>query len=63
MVKLILVTLVSTCLSASVPYETVDIDKLLADDKMVSEYLACLRAAGPCNPAEKDLEGKYTFCK
>ncbi|XP_044265873.1 ejaculatory bulb-specific protein 3-like [Tribolium madens] len=55
-INFILMSLIYTSLSASVPYETVNIDKLLADEKMVTEYMACLRGEGPCTPAEKDLE-------
>lgn len=40
-------------------YDTVDIDQILASDRLVNNYFNCLMERGPCTPEGTELRGDY----
>jgi Insect pheromone-binding family, A10/OS-D len=42
-------------------YDTVDIDGILASDRLVNNYFNCLMVRGPCTPEGTELRGEESF--
>lgn len=43
-------------------YDTVDIDNILASDRLVNNYFNCLMEKGPCTPEGTELRGEDFYC-
>lgn len=54
----LLVVFALTICDTRVPFESEDVDKILSDNKALTEYLNCLKNVGPCTPAQQDFVGK-----
>lgn len=40
-------------------YDNVDIDKILNNDRVLTNYIRCLMEEGPCTPEGRELKSMY----
>lgn len=45
-------------------YDNIDVDKILTNDRVLSNYIKCLMEEGPCTPEGRELKSELTgrFC-
>lgn len=41
---------------------TKNIDTILSNDRVITNYINCLLAKGPCTKEGRDLKSKYLLC-
>lgn len=42
-------------------YDNIDVDKILTNDRILSQYIKCLMDEGNCTNDGKELKSKYLF--
>lgn len=42
-------------------YDNVDVDKILSNDRVLTNYIKCLMEEGPCTPDGRELKSKFFF--
>ena len=40
-------------------YDDIDLDEILGNDRLLTNYLRCLMNEGPCTPDGQELKGLY----
>lgn len=63
--SIVLVTVFGFALAQEGPYSTkydnVDVDKILKNDRVLTNYIKCLMEEGPCTPEGRELKSKFIF--
>lgn len=54
-----LLLLVAVCLAYESKYDNIDLDKVLANDRLRTNYVKCLLNEGPCTPDAVELKGTH----
>ena len=47
------------CETYTTKYDGVDLDEILASDRLLTGYVKCLLDHGPCTPDGKELKSKF----
>jgi hypothetical protein len=43
-------------------YDNVDVDKILNNDRVLTNYIKCLMDEGPCTSEGRELKSEYRIC-
>lgn len=41
-------------------YDNVDVDKILSNARVLTNYIKCIMEEGPCTPEGRELKSKFT---
>lgn len=44
-------------------YDNIDVDKILTNDRVLSNYIKCLMEEGPCTPEGRELKSELMWCR